>query len=148
MTWTKSQRRQWHPTPVQKILWSRLTAPFTSCDSAKWEKGESVNLSVVSDFLQPRGISTEISRQGYRSGLQFQLRTQLSRDQLRTLPWYYLLIALITFIGLYYINYNNRVGFPGGTAVKNLPANAEEATDTGSIPGSGRSPGGGSGNPL
>ena len=36
-------------------------------------------------------------------------------------------------------------GFPGGTVVKNLPANAR---DTGSIPGPGRSPGGGNGNPL
>ena len=32
--------------------------------------------------------------------------------------------------------------------VKNLPANAGEIRDTGSIPGSGRSPGGGHGNPL
>ena len=32
--------------------------------------------------------------------------------------------------------------------VKNLPANAEDARDTGSIPGSGRSPGGGNGNPI
>ena len=32
--------------------------------------------------------------------------------------------------------------------VKNLPANAEDITDTGSIPGLGRSPGGGHGNPL
>ena len=32
--------------------------------------------------------------------------------------------------------------------VKNPPANAEDATDAGSIPGSGRSPGGGHGNPL
>ena len=32
--------------------------------------------------------------------------------------------------------------------VKNPPANARAARDTGSIPGSGRSPGGGSGNPL
>ena len=31
-------------------------------------------------------------------------------------------------------------GFPGGSVVKNLPANAR---DVGSIPGSGRSPGGG-----
>ena len=30
------------------------------------------------------------------------------------------------------------LGFPGGSAVKNLPANAE---DMGAIPGSGRSPG-------
>ena len=36
-------------------------------------------------------------------------------------------------------------GFPGGSVVKNPPDNAE---DVGSIPGSGRSPGGGNGNPL
>ena len=36
-------------------------------------------------------------------------------------------------------------GFPGGTVVKNPPANAG---DRGSIPGSGRSPGRGNGNPL
>ena len=39
-------------------------------------------------------------------------------------------------------------GFPGSRAVKNLPANAGDARDAGSIPGSGRSPRGGSGNPL
>ena len=32
--------------------------------------------------------------------------------------------------------------------VKNLPANAEDLRDEGSIPGSGRSPEGGNGNPL
>ena len=36
-------------------------------------------------------------------------------------------------------------GFPGGSVVKNLPANAE---DTGSVPGLGRSPGEGNGTPL
>ena len=35
--------------------------------------------------------------------------------------------------------------FAGGSVVKNLPANAE---GVGWIPGSGRSPGGGNGNPL
>ena len=35
--------------------------------------------------------------------------------------------------------------FPGGSVVKNLPANTR---DTASIPGSGRSPGGGHSNPL
>ena len=39
-------------------------------------------------------------------------------------------------------------GFPGGIVVKNLPARAEDARDMGSIPGSGRSPGGGHGNSL
>ena len=32
--------------------------------------------------------------------------------------------------------------------VKNLPANSGDIGDAGSIPGSGRSPGGGNGNPL
>ena len=40
------------------------------------------------------------------------------------------------------------MGFPGGSVVKNLPANAGDAGDMGSIPGLGRSPGGGDGNPL
>ena len=39
-------------------------------------------------------------------------------------------------------------GFPGGSVVKNSPANAGDASDVGSIPGSGRSPGVGNGNPL
>ena len=39
-------------------------------------------------------------------------------------------------------------GFPDGTAVKNVLANAEDARDSGSMPGSGRSPRGGNGNPL
>ena len=38
---------------------------------------------------------------------------------------------------------NSLLGFPGGSGRKNLPANAGDA---GSIPGSGRSPGGGPGN--
>ena len=36
-------------------------------------------------------------------------------------------------------------GFPGGSVVKNPPANARDA---GSIPGLGKSPGEGNGNPL
>ena len=41
------------------------------------------------------------------------------------------------------------MGFPGGTVVKNPPANAGDKKDAGSIPGLGRSPGGGgNGNPL
>ena len=37
------------------------------------------------------------------------------------------------------------MGFPGGSVIKNLPANAGKAC---SIPGSGRSPGEGNGYPL
>ena len=43
---------------------------------------------------------------------------------------------------------NGEAGLPGCTVVKNLPANAGDAGDAGSIPGSGRSPGEGNGNPL
>ena len=39
-------------------------------------------------------------------------------------------------------------GFPGGSVVKNLPAKARDTGDTGSIPDSGRSSGGGNGDPL
>ena len=41
-----------------------------------------------------------------------------------------------------------KLGLPGGTVVKNPPANAEARGDAGSIPGSGRSPGVGNGNRL
>ena len=41
------------------------------------------------------------------------------------------------------------MGFPGGiSGKKNLPANAEDIRDMGSIPGLGRSPGEGNGNSL
>ena len=39
-------------------------------------------------------------------------------------------------------------GFPGGSVGKNLPANASDSGEPGSIPGLGRSPGEGNGNPL
>ena len=38
--------------------------------------------------------------------------------------------------------------FPGSSVVKNPPANVGDVGDSGSIPGSGRSPGGGNGTPL
>ena len=47
----------------------------------------------------------------------------------------------ITLINIQYIN----MGFPGGSVIKNLPANAG---DVGSIPELGRSPGEGNGSPL
>ena len=39
-------------------------------------------------------------------------------------------------------------GFPGGRVVKDRPARAGGAGDLGSVPGSGRSLGGGNGSPL
>ena len=40
------------------------------------------------------------------------------------------------------------LGFPSGSAVKNPPATVGDTGDMSSIPGLGRSPGGGCGNPL
>ena len=40
------------------------------------------------------------------------------------------------------------MGLPGASVVKNLSANRGDIGDSGSISGSGRSPGGGNGNPL
>ena len=42
----------------------------------------------------------------------------------------------------------NIMDFPDGSVVKNLPANAGDRRDAGSIPGLGRPCGGGHGNPL
>ena len=41
-----------------------------------------------------------------------------------------------------------RMGFPGSSVVKNLPANTGDMRDTGLVPDPGRSPGEGSGRPL
>ena len=38
--------------------------------------------------------------------------------------------------------------FPDGSVVKNIPVSAGDTGDKGSVPGLGRSPGGGHGNPL
>ena len=40
------------------------------------------------------------------------------------------------------------LSFPGGSVVKNPPANAGATEDMGSVPGRERSPGAGNGNPL
>ena len=40
------------------------------------------------------------------------------------------------------------MGFPGGSVVKNPPANVRDTRDLGLIPGSGRFPGEGNGNPF
>ena len=46
------------------------------------------------------------------------------------------------------VKYADLRGFPGGSLVRNLPANAGAVRDLGLIPGSERSPGGGNGNLL
>ena len=59
-------------------------------------------------------------------------------------------------VNVYNLGYGNNIldrtqkalGFPGGSVVKNLPANAGATGDLSLIPGSERCPGEGNGNPL
>ena len=51
----------------------------------------------------------------------------------------------LSYMGFIMLRYVLSMGFPGGSVVKNPPA---IAGDVGLIPGSGRSPGEGNGNPL
>ena len=57
-------------------------------------------------------------------------------------------VSLFHFLLLFFKGTDGCNCFPGGSVVKNLPANSEDTGDAGSIPGLGRSPGGGNGNPL
>ena len=49
---------------------------------------------------------------------------------------------------MYWVGQKFIQGSPGGSGVKNVSANAGDTGDESLIPGSGRSPGGGHGNPL
>ena len=57
-------------------------------------------------------------------------------------------VSLIQAPGIYRTSTIHQGGFPGALVVKNPPANAGDLRDVNSIPGSGRFPGGGPGNPL
>ena len=57
------------------------------------------------------------------------------------------LLVRYIYIRIQLIFYIDHKGFPAG-AVEKVPTNAGDARDAGSIPGSGRSPGEGNGNPL
>ena len=48
----------------------------------------------------------------------------------------------------HYATREDKTVFSGGTLIKNLPANAGDAGEAGSTPGSGRSPRGGNDSPL
>ena len=74
------------------------------------------------------------------------LHKPLVKNKHNYLSYYYL--SRFYICCYHAINNKSKSSFPGGTGVKNLPADAEDTRDTGSIPGSGRSPGEGNGNPL
>ena len=65
------------------------------------------------------------------------LHKPLVKNKHNYLSYYYL--SRFYICCYHAINNKSKSSFPGGTGVKNLPADAEDTRDTGSIPGSGRS---------
>ena len=63
------------------------------------------------------------------------------------LPFLYTLGVSLKLFSMHRSSWHLK-GFPGGSVVKNLPANAEDSRYVGLIPDSGRSPGGENGRPL
>ena len=60
------------------------------------------------------------------------------------------MFSFLTYVKLtnLFLYYYIHVGFPGGSVVKNPPANVGDGGDSSLIPGLGRSNGGVNGNPL
>ena len=100
------------------------------------------NLIVINPF------STSFINQGVLT-LITEVETEVHSMLSQTLSLSYLLSILLRINSsfLKIISFLLR-GFPGGSAVKDLPANAGDLRDTGSTPVSGRSPGGGNGCPF
>ena len=73
--------------------------------------------------------------------------SETSQTQLFTLPHVFILYKGLCSCVLYY-TLRMEWGFLGWSVIKNLPASAGDTRDVGSIPGSGKSLGGGNGNPL
>ena len=92
--------------------------------------------------------------------LKIRLCAYWSKVDLASLPFIHLVILTylevmsagwLNKLSLAYILLSTTIiwhGFPGGSVVKNLPANAGDARDVCSIPGWGRFPGEGNGTPL
>ena len=74
--------------------------------------------------------------------------TECGKKKPKNPPRHRLALAKVCQLSLLSRTYTNLLGFLDGSAVKNLPANAGDARDTGSIPGLGKSPRVGNGNPL
>ena len=57
-------------------------------------------------------------------------------------------VLMNVYLGVGLLGHVATLGFPMVLVVRNLPSNAGDIRDRGSVPGSGRSPGGGHGRPL
>ena len=73
----------------------------------------------------------------------------LMRGTRKPSPSFFFLLSVSLFFFLNFLGYVIYIpGFPRGAVVKNMPANAGGTGNMGSVPGSGKSPGEGNGNPL
>ena len=121
---TLARRRQWHPTPVLLPGKSHGRRSLEGC--SRWGHWGS-------DTTERLYFHFSLSRIGEGNGSPLQYSClENPRD------------------GSFYsqtkeFQFSN---FSGGSVVKNLPANVGHTGDVGSIPGLGRSPGVGNGNPL
>ena len=129
-------------TQLPRLAWALSSASmFTGCISATARRGSLPRDSNTKSHLTPREA-------GECSWLQVRERRDCGFcEQVTALATLHILAIQDTRKGetsLYNQNFPKK-GFPSGSGIKNSPANAG---DTGSIPGLGRSPGGGSGKPL
>ena len=124
-----NEHQDWYP-----LGWTggSLCSPRDSQESSPTPQFKSINFSVLS-FLH---LKTLVGVNFYQNFF------------LPFLQWSYFFSLILLMCKLYWLIwgcYINFWGFPGGSEGK---ASAYNAGDLGSIPGSGRSPGEGNGNPL
>ena len=90
-----------------------------------------------------------MSYENFFLGLIYLFRMLISRSMFLQMASVYSLFFFFRSVGtLNWPVYSDHPGFPGGTVIKSLPADAGDARDVGSIPVLGRSPGVGNGRPL
>ena len=117
---------------------------------------ESESHSVMSDSLWPHGLYSPWNSPGQNTGvgsLSLPQRIFPTQESNQGLLHFRQILYQLSYQGSHkqltiMIKEMTDMGFPGGSVLKNLPANSGKAGDASSIPGSRRSPGEGSGNAL
>ena len=96
-----------------------------------------------------------MDREAWRAAIHGVAKSRTWLSDWTELNWTYYSSLMSIYFKLRYnwqhyisFKYARYVGFPGGSVVKNLPANAGDIRDSGSVPGSGKSPGEGHGSPF
>ena len=108
-----------------------------------------LHVQVEERTLQGINTSVQVSRPSGDKECKWAVGEIDSEDGLR-LPFYIIFCRMAEILAMnrIYASWWDGRDFSSGSKVKNLPANAGEAEDLGSILWSGKSPGGGNGNPL